>query len=232
MLEAVKTRKPSENIFAKDPIESIEEFLAAHVSPVDERRRGVTVEDLAPWIKLNVAYEAEDLRVAVSNYNQTWKDRMDKEWIPEIISNTLGYVRYHYFETTVRTFDDPWPLVTKYFSSVDGEKRNYYALNNGWVDNKDATRIFVLSQEHHYLRRRVNAWGDLLRIRYGDKPEDSPEAWEHMLEYVRLMARYFDGFRMDNLHGTQLNVARHMIHEARKVNPDLIVFAELFTSSD
>jgi glycogen debranching enzyme len=46
------------------------------------------------------------------------------------------------------------------------------------------------------------------------------------------MARYFDGFRMDNLHGTQLNVASYMIKEARKVNPGLIVFAELFTSND
>lgn len=53
-----------------------------------------------------------------------------------------------------------------------------------------------------------------------------------MLEYVQLMARYFDGFRMDNLHGTQISVARYMIKEARRVNPNLMVFAELFTSSD
>jgi len=71
-----------------------------------------------------------------------------------------------------------------------------------------------------------------LRIRYGEKPSDSPAAWHHMLEYVRIMAQYFDGFRMDNLHGTQISVARYMIKEARRVNPNLIVFAELFTSSD
>lgn len=53
-----------------------------------------------------------------------------------------------------------------------------------------------------------------------------------MTHYVREMAQYFDGFRMDNLHGTQISVARYMIKEARKVNPNLIVFAELFTSSD
>jgi glycogen debranching enzyme len=46
------------------------------------------------------------------------------------------------------------------------------------------------------------------------------------------MAKHFDGFRMDNLHGTQISVARYMIREARRVNPNLIVFAELFTSSD
>ena len=37
---------------------------------------------------------------------------------------------------------------------------------------------------------------------------------------------------MDNLHGTPLNVARYLIKQARKVNPNLIVFAELFTNSD
>jgi glycogen debranching enzyme len=46
------------------------------------------------------------------------------------------------------------------------------------------------------------------------------------------MAQYFDGFRMDNLHGTQINVARFLIKEARKINPHLMIFAELFTSSE
>ena len=45
------------------------------------------------------------------------------------------------------------------------------------------------------------------------------------------MAKYFDGFRMDNLHGTPIFVARHMIREARRVNPNLVVFAELFTNT-
>jgi len=31
----------------------------------------------------------------------------------------------------------------------------------------------------------VNAWGDLLRIRYGEKPADSSVAWKHMVEYVQ-----------------------------------------------
>jgi glycogen debranching enzyme len=52
-----------------------------------------------------------------------------------------------------------------------------------------------------------------------------------MKRYVQTMAKYFDGFRLDNLHGTQLNVARWMIKEARKVKPEIIIFAELFTST-
>ena len=67
-----------------------------------------------------------------------------------------------------------------------------------------------------------------MRIRYGDSPVDSP-AWEHIKSYVQLMAKYFDGFRLDNLHGTQINVGEYMIKEARKIKPELIIFAELFT---
>ena len=94
--------------------------------------------------------------------------------------------------------------------------------------------MFRLQQEfyYYYLRRRVNVWGDLIRIRYGHKPSDSPEAWNHMLGYVCEMAKYFDGFRLDNLHGTPIYLARYLIREARRVNPNLIVFAELFTSTE
>ena len=94
---------------------------------------------------------------------------------------------------------------------MKGEKGCFYALNNGWVGNNDTRELFVTSHEHYYLRRKVNAWGDLIRIRYGNKPSDSPVAWSHMLEYVWEMAKYFNGFRLDNLHGTPIYVARHMI---------------------
>jgi glycogen debranching enzyme len=53
-----------------------------------------------------------------------------------------------------------------------------------------------------------------------------------MKNYVHTMAKYFDGFRLDNLHGTQLNVAQIMIKEARKIKPEIIVFAELFATTE
>lgn len=71
----------------------------------------------------------------------------------------------------------------------------------------------------------------MVRIRYGEKPGDTA-AWEYMANYVRKMAHYFDGFRLDNLHGTQINVGDFMIKEARKVKPKILIFAELFTNSD
>lgn len=53
-----------------------------------------------------------------------------------------------------------------------------------------------------------------------------------MTKYVQEMAKTFDGFRLDNCHGTQLNVARYMVKQARLANPNVIIFAELFTNND
>lgn len=97
--------------------------------------------------------------------------------------------------------------------------------------NADTSENMVTTRNFYYLRRKVNVWGDLIRIRYGDRPQDSP-SWVHMQNYVRKMAEMFDGFRLDNLHGTPLHVAEYMIQQARKCKPELIIFAELFTSSD
>lgn len=93
----------------------------------------------------------------------------------------MSDVRYNYFDNSNRSFDDPYPLVNKYFSRVDGTDGEFYAINNGWVGGNDSTELFVTSEEYYYLRRRVNVWGDLIRIRYGKKPSDSPAAWKHML---------------------------------------------------
>jgi glycogen debranching enzyme len=212
MLELLPTSAPPENIFAKDPIESILEFFDAHCTTPNCKPRGIKISDLNAWSGLkNLKYEENDLKIAIQTYNDNWKAKIQGEWVPEIIKNTMGAVRYHYMDAKNRSFDDAYPMVERYFSRVEGKKGSFYALNNGWVGGNNARELFVTSKEYYYFRRRVNAWGDLIRIRYGHKPSDSPVAWDHMTTYVREMAKYFDGFRLDNLHGTPIYLARYMI---------------------
>jgi len=52
-----------------------------------------------------------------------------------------------------------------------------------------------------------------------------------MAEYVKSMASIFDGIRLDNAHNTPIQVAKSMIIQARNVNPNLYVMAELFCDS-
>ena len=52
-----------------------------------------------------------------------------------------------------------------------------------------------------------------------------------MKKYVTNLASVYDGFRLDNAHSTPINVGRYLSAHSRKVNPNLIIIAELFTNT-
>ncbi|PYH49928.1 glycogen debranching enzyme [Aspergillus saccharolyticus JOP 1030-1] len=131
------------------------------------------------------------------------------------------------------------PLIETYFTRLPlnattkkHDSRALALVNNGWIWNADALRDNAGPFSKAYLRREVIVWGDCVKLRYGSSPGDNPFLWEFMTKYTRLMAKYFSGFRIDNCHSTPLAVAEYLLDEARKVRPNLTVFAELFTGSE
>ena len=110
------------------------------------------------------------------------------------------------------------------------DPKSLAVANNGWL--WDNTSDFASDKHKSYLRREVISWGDCVKLRYGDKPEDSPFLWEFMGKYTKLMASIFHGFRIDNCHSTPLVVGEHMLDIARRERSNLYTVAELFTGDE
>ncbi|EAW08494.1 putative glycogen debranching enzyme Gdb1 [Aspergillus clavatus NRRL 1] len=153
--------------------------------------------------------------------------------------NRIKYVRIDDHGPKLGPVTEENPLIESYFTRLPlndvTKKHSPKALalvNNGWIWNADAMRDNAGPGSKAYLRREVIVWGDCVKLRYGSSPDDNPFLWEYMAKYTRLMAKYFAGFRIDNCHSTPLVVAEYLLDEARKVRPNLTVFAELFTGSE
>ncbi|GAA5998308.1 hypothetical protein JCM5350_002093 [Sporobolomyces pararoseus] len=158
-----------------------------------------------------------------------------------ILDNTSGRIKYTRLEEhgpkkgeiTAKN-----PLVESLFtrlpknSTTSKHNPDLLALaNNGWIWDADPLLDFASPKSRTYIRRDLIVWGDCVKLRFGQSPQDNPWLWKHMTEYVEQLAGMFDGFRLDNSHSTPIWVGEYLLDKARKVNPNLYVCAELFTGS-
>ena len=163
----------------------------------------------------------------------------DTAEILEQVFNRVKYVRLDDHGPKLGPITPENPLIESYFTRLPHNattkmhsSRSLALVNNGWIWAADAMKDNAGPDSRAYLRREVIVWSDCVKLRYGKSSKDNPFLWDFMARYTRLMAKYFAGFRIDNCHSTPIVVAEYLLDEARKVRPNLAVFAELFTGSE
>ena len=163
----------------------------------------------------------------------------DTSTILDQVKGRLQYTRLDANGPKLGPITQKDPLIETYFARLPlnetTKKHNPRSLAlavNGWIWAADAMKDNAGPDWRPYLRRELIPWSDCVKLRYGKGPEDNPFLWEHMTKYVQLMAKYFTAFRIDNCHSTPIHVAEYLLDEARKVQPNLAVFAELFTGNE
>lgn len=232
------------------------------IQDLEYKRLGTTVDFDLALAKYNVfrsdAFDEdtrrrkciEAFRSKLEQLNEAARQEIN-DYLNYAVENALAGVRYERVQgdgPLIRVNDNSHPLFSRYFtpdeknlSFDEYEKLIYtdegkqYMAHNGWVMNADPLNDFALPQAGRgnvYIKRELIAWGDSVKLRFGERPDDSPYLWNHMRKYVETTARIFDGVRLDNCHSTPLHVAEYMLDCARRINPELYVAAELFTNSD
>ncbi|XP_044288195.1 glycogen debranching enzyme isoform X1 [Varanus komodoensis] len=195
------------------------------------------IEECCDWFRKRVE-ELNNEKFRQTNYHQ--------EQAINCVLATVNYERLAGHGPQLGSVTRKFPLVTRYFTypfkelTLEQEetmmhqpdKASYFMAHNGWVMGDDPLRNFAEPGSNVYLRRELICWGDSVKLRYGNKPEDCPYLWAHMKKYTEITAKYFHGVRLDNCHSTPLNVAEEMLAAARSVRPNLYVIAELFTGSE
>eukprot|EP00347_Sterkiella_histriomuscorum_P000287 403376460 len=171
----------------------------------------------------------EELISILTAINTNWETKIS-DYMEEVVKNIEQDVRYNKIQLRNIKITERNTLVTPYFSTLLNDEKTR-ALNSGYIPNQNPFEEYGGKEGWHHLRRAAISWGDSVKLRYGKSREECPFLWDYMAQYVRSMCEIFDGVRLDNCHNTPLHVADYMIKQARSVNPNLYVCAELFCDS-
>ncbi|XP_045473681.1 glycogen debranching enzyme [Harmonia axyridis] len=244
----------------RQPDEEAKENVELNIIQDPDYRRMASSVDMELAMKIYNIYRPgcfdEDARLRSSceqfknkldALNRTITDRI-QDHLNVAVNNICEGVNYWWVSSGGPKLEEitiQHPLIPRYFTDYGepkslkehedvmySENSRFLMAHNGWImGGYDCLVNFAGPKSDVYIRRRLDAWGDSVKLRYGDEPSDSPFLWDMMRKYVELTASIFDGVRLDNCHSTPLKVAEYLVDCARRVRPNIYVVAELFTDT-
>lgn len=218
------------NVFTADIFAEVLPTLEKNIQNLGATPFGVTfdMKELCDFfVKNSPKISYESLQMALKRLNQK-NDEMARNYINEGLNAVRGTMMYEKVTSGNHKLTEVYPLVPPYFTVL---KDGTACANNGWMHEQSINEVFADCNHFHYLRRHLYIWGDLVKLRYGKSKETCPYLWKRIKRHAQELATAFDGFRIDNSHSTPIHVCEYLIRKARKANPNIYVFAELFTPS-
>uniref|UniRef100_A0A915IDV4 4-alpha-glucanotransferase n=1 Tax=Romanomermis culicivorax TaxID=13658 RepID=A0A915IDV4_ROMCU len=208
-------------------------------------------------IQLKKRHESDVRQQCIDDFVKNLEDLNSKAavWcsdaLRQAVEALVGHVRYQRVEAhglKIRDYNNHHPLFTPYFTTgklpenaeisnfesamYNDDLNAHFKAYNGWVINDNPLVSFAEYPSMVYFRRALVCWGDSVKLRYGEKPDDCPFLWRFMREYTKIVAETFHGFRIDNCHSTPIHVAQYFLDYARTIRPELYICAELFTGHE
>ena len=129
----------------------------------------------------------EQVSVFLGNlYHIYWEEKLQPvgRLSDSVVFKTNIFCLFRYFNFP---FDDS--NLENELSLIEDDKGALIMAHNGWVLGGDALKNFAEEDSDVYLCRHLIAWGDSIKLRYGENIEDSPYLWNLMKEYTVQMAK-------------------------------------------
>ena len=126
-------------------------------------------------------------------------------------------------------------LIQNYFIVNDEKLKNQIFLCDGYIpENSENTTELGNNQNYFldYFKRKVNVWGDCIKLNYGYSPVNCPFLMKKAIKYINDMARIFNGFVINDITSIPVNVLEFLMQEAREINPDLLLITKLAKYSE
>ncbi|EAY03049.1 Amylo-alpha-1,6-glucosidase family protein [Trichomonas vaginalis G3] len=137
---------------------------------------------------------------------------------------------------TIATNDANWlknnKQARRLFSihNINGKTLHYAC--NGYILRPHTKINLAGPNSDVYLTRELNSWQSTVKLRYGTQRSDNPELWDYTTEYATRVAKIAHAIRIDNAHATPVEVVEHIIKSIRKVNPNIYIMPELFSTGE